>query len=91
MSEENLSSGFPAISDINQGVTSEDGFRLDFSVLRKKRGYTIHVAKTKMLISCLATAQLICAFDFAMSKAGFLTPRLKYNGRHFLYLNITSI
>ena len=54
MSEENLSSGFPAISDIEPGcTTNEDGLRLDFSVVRKKRDYTIHVAKTKMLISCL--------------------------------------
>ena len=58
-------------------TTNEDGFRLDFSVVRKKRDCTINVAKTKMLISCLVTAQLIYAFDFAMSKAGFLMPRLK--------------
>ena len=30
--------------------------------LRKKRDCTIHVAKTKVLISCAVTAQLICAF-----------------------------
>ena len=39
MLEENLSSGFPAISDIIKPgcMTTEDGFRLDFSVVRKKR------------------------------------------------------
>ena len=58
-------------------TTNGDGFRLDFSVVRKKRDCTIHVAKTKMLISCLVTAQLICTFDCAMSKAGFLMSRLK--------------
>ena len=62
-------------------TTNEDGFRLDFSVVRQKKDCTINVAKTKMLISCLVTvqlvSQLICAFDFAMSKAGFLMSRLK--------------
>ena len=58
-------------------TTNEDDFRLDLSVVKKKRDCTIHLAKTKMLISCLVTALLICAFDFAMSKAGFLMPRLK--------------
>ena len=78
MSEESLSSGLSAISDIKTGcTTNEDGFKLDFSVVRKKRDCTIHVAKTKMLISCWVTAQLICAFGIAMSKAGFLISRLK--------------
>ena len=36
-----------------------------FSVTRKKRDCTIDAAKTKMLISCLVTTQLICAFDLA--------------------------
>ena len=39
----------------------------------------IHVAKTKALISCKVTAQLICVFVFAyMQKAGFLMTRLNY-------------
>ena len=65
------------------GYTSnEDGFRLDFPVVRKKRDRTIHVAKTKMMIICLITVQLItarliCAYDFTISKAGFLMSRLK--------------
>ena len=52
-------------------TTNEDGFRLDFYVVRKKKDCTIHVAKTKMLISCLVTAQLICVFDFANEKSRF--------------------
>ena len=38
---------------------------------RKKRDCTIHVAKTKALISCAVTAQLICAFVFAYAKNRF--------------------
>ena len=34
------------------------------SGFRKKRNCTIRVAKTKVLISCAVTAQLICAFVF---------------------------
>ena len=58
-------------------TTNEDSFRLDFSVVRKKMNCTIHVAETKMLISCLVIVQLICAFDYAMGKADFLMPQLK--------------
>ena len=32
---------------------------------------TIHKAKTKALISCAVTAQLICAFVFAYAKIQF--------------------
>ena len=39
---------------------------------RKKRGCTIRMAKTKALISCAVTAQLICVFVFAYEKAGSL-------------------
>ena len=34
-------------------------------------GCTIHVAKTKALISCAVTAQLNCAFVFAYAKSRF--------------------
>ena len=38
---------------------------------------TICVAKTKALISCAVTAQLICVFVYAYAKKnGFLTTRL---------------
>ena len=37
---------------------------------------TIYVAKTKVLVSCVIIAQLICAFVLHMQKEGFLMPRL---------------
>ena len=37
---------------------------------------TVHVVKTKALISCAVTAQLICVFVFAYAKACFLMTRL---------------
>ena len=40
-------------------------------VFRKKRDCTIYVAKTKALISCAVTAQLICAFVFVYAKSRF--------------------
>ena len=38
---------------------------------RKKRDCTIHVAKTKALISFVVTAKLICIFVFAYAKSQF--------------------
>ena len=38
---------------------------------RKKRDCTIYVAKTKALISCAVTAQLICVFVFAYASQVF--------------------
>ena len=43
---------------------------------RKQRDCTTYVVKTKALISCAVTAQLICAFVFNMHKAGFLMTGL---------------
>ena len=41
---------------------------------------TTYVAKTKALISCAVTAQLIWVIVFAyMQKAGFLTTRLMWS------------
>ena len=40
-------------------------------VFRKKRDCIFYEAKTKALISCVATAQLICAFVFAYAKSRF--------------------
>ena len=37
-------------------------------IFRKKKDCTICVAKTKVLISCTDTAQLICVFVFANAK-----------------------
>ena len=38
---------------------------------RKKRGFTICVAKTKALNSCVVAAQLICIFVFACAKSRY--------------------
>ena len=38
---------------------------------RKKRHHTIYEAKTKVLISCAVTAQLISAFGFAHAVCSF--------------------
>ena len=38
---------------------------------RKKRGFTIGVAKTKALVSFAVTAKLICVFVFAYAKSRF--------------------
>ena len=48
---------------------------------RKKRNCTIYGAKTKALISFAATAQLICAFDFAYAKI-----RFSHGVAHSLYI-----
>ena len=45
--------------------------KLESSDLRKKRDCIIRVAKTKALISCAVTAQLISAFVFAYVKIRF--------------------
>ena len=42
------------------------------------RDRTIYVAKTKSLISCAVTAQLICVFVFAYAKS-----RFSHNEAHF--------
>ena len=48
-------------------TATEDGLRLEISDL----GRNILVAKTKALISCAVTAQLICVFVFANAKNWF--------------------
>ena len=45
---------------------------------KKKRDCTMRVAKTKALISCAVTAQLICAFGFAYAHCWF-SDALAYN------------
>ena len=57
---ENWSSGFPNRSDRHRSRLEACNFGL-----KKKRNCTIHVAKTKALISFAVTAKLICAFVFA--------------------------
>ena len=50
-------------------------------VFRKLRDCTIRVAKTKALISFVATAKLICSFVFAYAKS-----RFSHNEVHLSYL-----
>ena len=58
---------FPTRSDTNQAVQLE---AINFG-FRKKRNCTIHVAKTKALISFAVTAKLICVLVFAYAKCWF--------------------
>ena len=48
-------------------------------VFKTKREYSIYVAKTKALISCMVTAQQICACFSLIQKAGFLVMRLRFS------------
>ena len=67
----NPSSGFPTMSDtkrIEQPLKIARGMKFG---LRKWRNCTFYVAKTKALISCAVTEQLICAFVFAYAKSSF--------------------
>ena len=52
---------------------------------------TVYVAKTKALISCAVTAQLICAFIFAYVKSGFLVTRLIFLPLHFEHTEMNKI
>ena len=52
-------------------AATEDGYKLEISDLRR-RGVVLSVQqKTKVLISCAVTAQLICSFVFAYAKIRF--------------------
>ena len=57
-------------------------------VFRKKRYCTIHVAKTKALISFAFTAKLICVFVFAYAKSRFSQTRLIFH-QPFNILSVT--
>ena len=68
----------PTRSDTNRAVQSQKQARsLKFRIKEEERLYypccdcTIRVAKTKVLISCAVTAQLICAFGFAYANCWF--------------------
>ena len=56
--------GFLTRSDTNLVVQLEAG---NFG-FRQKRDHNIHEVKTKTLISCAVTAQLLCAFLFTYAK-----------------------
>ena len=63
--------GLPTRSDTNRAIKSQKMDRsLKFRV-KKKMDRTIYVVKTKTLISCAVTAQLICFFVFANAKIRF--------------------
>ena len=51
----------------------------------KKRDCTLCVAKTKALISCAVTAQLICAFVFAYADCWFS------NAVAHIYLSVSRL
>ena len=69
MSRENLSSGFPT----RQAVQPQKMARgLKFWIKEVEGLYYLnYVAKTKALIGCVVTAQLICVFVFAYAKSRF--------------------
>ena len=76
-------------SDTNQTVQLLEMARgLNF-VFRKKRYYTIQVAKTKALISFAVTAKLICVFVFAYADCWFSHDAARlicYGCKRFYYL-----
>ena len=49
-------------------TTTEDGKGFEILRFKKERDCTIYVAKTKALISCAATVQLIFVFTYAKSR-----------------------
>ena len=63
--------------DINGHVQSKKKVRsLKYIFfLYKKRGYSIHVAKSKPMISCLVTANGICVFSPYRQKPSFVMTR----------------
>ena len=67
-----VSSGFPIGSHTKTRLNSHFRWLVTFNfVLTKKKDCIARVAKTKALISCVVTAQLICCFVFACEKSVF--------------------
>ena len=52
-------------------TATEDGYRLEISDLGSRRNVLSVYLKTKVLISCVVSAQLICSFVFAYAKSRF--------------------
>ena len=79
--------------DTNGAVQQQKMARAWNFGFRKKRYRTIYVAKTKVLISCLVTVQLICVFVFSkMQKTGFFMRRLrKVNIFHATFASFFSL
>ena len=64
----------PVFGGFRPGPTQTSLYRLrslKFWMFMKVRNCAIHEAKTKALISCAVTAQLICVFVFAYVKYWF--------------------
>ena len=71
-SRQNMSSGFPTGSDTNRTVQPQKmtrGFK--FRIYEEEVLYYRCSARTKALVSCAVTAQLICSFVFAFAKIWF--------------------
>ena len=94
-SREMLSSnfGFPTMSDTNRAIQSQK-MAINF-LFMKLRECTINVAKTKVLLRCTITAQLICVFVFAYTLIRFCHDAAQLqkkncdlrNLRHLLFLS----
>ena len=63
--------GFPTTSETNWFYSHRRWLEAGNFGFSKKRDCTIYVAKTKALISCGITVQLICTFVFAYAKSRF--------------------
>ena len=70
MTRENQSSGFPTRSDSNRPVQPQKMTR-SLKFRYEEWGLCNPCCKTKALISCAITAQLICAFVFTLAKLWF--------------------
>ena len=69
--EKTCLSGFLTRFDTNWAVQPQKMARGLECWIKKKRGCTIYVAKTKAMISCRMTAQLIGTFVLAYAKCRF--------------------
>ena len=77
---------FPTMSDTNRAVQSQKQARSLKFWIYKVEDCTIHVAKTKALISFSVTAKLICAFVFAYADCWF-----SHVAAHFLSCLFVSL
>ena len=74
-------------SDTNQAVQPQEMVRYQEFHIYKVEGLTstiymyVHVAKTKLLISCEVTTQLICTFVFALEIKVFSRPGSYYSSQ----------
>ena len=65
------SSGFPTSSDTNRAVQTQKMARGLKFLIQVVEGLYFMIAKAKVLISCVVTAELICIFVFAYAKSRF--------------------